>query len=270
MKTSKRVHDCGSVDFPAHQSLRAHLTNTVPTLANFRQLHDTMVTPVVTMRNFDDLPIAQTLAKMSLESSRKETTTSSRDAISAEEKEEDGKEQRKRSRLDVKVGLQIPPAGVPGRSILKPSEPYSSNNTADTSRSGNNEKKREVSFHSIQIRHYQMVLGDNPACSIGAPVQLDWDYDFEEKHDLDIYEVERRPRRRLRHLVLSYYRRKDILLNAGFDENEMRSVERQLAKLKRQRKTTGFFLPIQKMEEVVQSAGRKVRRAAGGKKKEDQ
>jgi hypothetical protein len=151
------------------------------------------------------------------------------------------------------------------RSILKSSQP--SHGTEDTTKSGGTRKTREVSFHSISIRHYPMILGDNPAVSIGSPVQLDWDFQGEERHDLDIYEVERRPRRKLRHLVLSYYRRKDILLQAGYDEDEMRSKERQLEKMKRQRKTTGFFLPVSKLEEVFQSAGRKVKRAKGKEKK---
>ena len=248
-----------------------------------------MVTSVVAMSNFDDLPIAQTLAKMSLQQQQarpppppseqnpenlahqehKEEDEDEDDATTQPEsliQNEQQQQQTQHPATMLKVGVELPPAGVPGRSILKSSEP--SNNTADSTRTGRMSKK-EVSFHSIQIRHYRMILGDNPACSIGAPVQLDWNHESEEKHDLDIYEVERRPRRKLRHLVLSYYRRKDILLQAGFDEGEMRVVEKQIGKLKRQRKTTGFFLPMQKMEEIAQSAGRKVRRVTGGKKKED-
>lgn len=215
-----------------------------------------MVQSTIAMSNFDDLPIAKTLAKMSLNSERDAAEESA-----PEEKEEETPEN---SHVPAKV-LERPQSCVPGRSILKPSEPSSSTAGTSTS-SGQPAKRREVSFHSIEIRHHMMILGDNPACSIGPPVQLGWEHEHEEKHDLDIYEVERRPRRKLRHLVLSYYRRKDILLQSGYNENDMRSVERQLGKLKRQRKATGFFLPIQKMEEAVQSAGRKVRRATVGKK----
>ena len=237
-------------------------------------MKNSMTSSHVVMSSFDDLPIAQTLAKMSLsQQEKRQPAEQNPDNMVDEHKEEDQDEERRTRRggnspshVAVKVGVELPPAGVPGRSILKSCEP--SNNTADSTRTGRTSKK-EVSFDVIQIRHYQMILGDNPACSIGAPVQLDWKHEHEEKHDLDIYEVQRRPRRKLRHLVLSYYRRKDILLQAGYNENEMRLVEKQTAKLKRQRKTTGFFLPMQKMEEVVQSAGRKVRRVAGGKKKEE-
>ena len=225
-----------------------------------------MVTSTVTMSNFDDLPIAKTLAKMSLGPSAAASSSVPNPARSMAQERKESRPEEENARVALKVGVQLPPSGVPGRSILKSAEP--SNDTADSTRTGRTSKK-EVSFDSIQIRYYHMILGDNPACSIGAPVQLDWNFEHEEKHDLDIYEVERRPRRKLRHLILSYYRRKDILLQSGYNESDMRAVEKQIAKLKRQRKTTGFFLPIQKMEEVVQSAGRKVRRVAGGKKKED-
>ena len=160
--------------------------------------------------------------------------------------------------------MKRPHACVGRGSILKPADPSNNkNDTSNTTRSSGTRKRREVSFDAIYIRHHPMILGDNPACSIGPPIELDWGYMHEEKHDLDTYEIGRRSRRRLRHLILSYYRRKDILLQAGYEEDEIRSAERQIGKLKRQRKATGFFLPIQKMEEAVQSAGRKVRRVAG-------
>lgn len=215
-----------------------------------------METHEVVMSTISEMaPPSDSIAKMSL------TTSSGNTESLAEEQEEDVFEAPP-------VNVLSLPRGVPGRSILKKSAP--SNETADSTRSGTSKRSREVSFHSLQIRYYPMILGDNPACSIGAPVQLGWDFVEEEKHDLDVFEVERRPRRKLKHLVLSYYRRKDILLQAGYQEEEMRSLERQLGKLKRQRKTTGFFLPLQKMEEVAQSAGRKVRRVTKTRKKEDQ
>ena len=33
----------------------------------------------------------------------------------------------------------------------------------------------KVSFQNVHLREYGMVLGDNPAVSHGAPVQLDWE-----------------------------------------------------------------------------------------------
>lgn len=224
----------------------------------------------VAMSSFEDLPIAQTLAGMSLDESSSHPVGSNVEFQGEEKKE---KSVQPSPGAQVKAGLQISPtADRKRRSCLKKdtnNPSMTSTSTARTASSATGRKSREVSFQSIEIRHYQMTMGDNPACSIGAPVQLDWQWDDEEMHDVDIYEVERRPRRKLRHLVLSYYRRKDILMSAGFDENQQKVVERQIGKLKRQRKATGFFLPIQKMEEVVQSAGRKVRRGVGTRKKKD-
>ena len=36
---------------------------------------------------------------------------------------------------------------------------------------------KEVSFASVQVREYPMILGDNPSCTSGPPVTLDWTYD---------------------------------------------------------------------------------------------
>jgi hypothetical protein len=125
---------------------------------------------------------------------------------------------------------------------------------------------REVSFGTIRIRRYSMAIGDNPACGIGVPVQLSWDYVEDQlgEQDIDRYDGERRPRRRkLQHLGLSYYKRQDILRKAGYSEAELYQAEREVAKTRRQRKSTLMFLPVSRLEEVVESAGRKVKRAIG-------
>jgi hypothetical protein len=77
-------------------------------------------------------------------------------------------------------------------------------------------RKREVSFHTVVIREYGMTLGDNPSCSYGPPVCLDWDYEETKKVKLDEYEQTRSKRRTMRQMVLSYYKRFEILQNAGY------------------------------------------------------
>lgn len=86
--------------------------------------------------------------------------------------------------------------------------------------------------------------------------------------NLEEYESGRGKRRSLRQMLLSYYRRVEILEGAGHSKNEMQSVTRQVNKMKRQRETTKFFAPVMGVEMVVRSAGRKAKRAFDGPKKE--
>merc|ERR1712224_928579 len=42
--------------------------------------------------------------------------------------------------------------------------------------------RRSVSFSSVQVREYDLCLGDNPSVGTGAPVSLDWSYHNEESY----------------------------------------------------------------------------------------
>lgn len=106
---------------------------------------------------------------------------------------------------NVDMLLNIP--NIPRRSSLR---------TSTTSNESDSFKPREVSFDSISIRNYGMELGNHPNCQVGAPVTLSWDYEEQDTQDIDIYEFERKPRRRRNHLILNYYRRNDILKLAGY------------------------------------------------------
>lgn len=148
----------------------------------------------------------------------------------------------------------------PSQVMIDKSVPCTGEET-DTSES--TKPAREVRFDTIKIRHYYMELGDNPACSIGPPVTLSWEYEEKEAEDLDIYEMSKRPRR-IRDLILNYYRRRDILMNAGYTERDLKHAERILAKSQRRREATKFFLPVARVEEAVRGAGRKARNAVKG------
>merc|ERR1711907_916656 len=50
--------------------------------------------------------------------------------------------------------------------------------------------RRSVSFSNVQVREYDLCLGDNPSVTQGAPVSLDWSYKHEESYALDEYEFE--------------------------------------------------------------------------------
>ncbi|CAB9501195.1 expressed unknown protein [Seminavis robusta] len=49
--------------------------------------------------------------------------------------------------------------------------------------------KKQVSFDGIQVRTYEVILGDNPDCSY--PLSLGWRYNLSDTMDLDTYEGQR-------------------------------------------------------------------------------
>jgi hypothetical protein len=112
-----------------------------------------------------------------------------------------------------------------------------------------------------------MILGDNPACSFGTPVTLDWVYEGEEEvYDIDVCECQRRPRlqshqAKLRLLLLSYYRRRDILRQAGYTDAEIKSAAQQVDKIRRQRNATIIFMPLGRVQEAMASAGSKIKKS---------
>jgi hypothetical protein len=147
--------------------------------------------------------------------------------------------------------------------LLRNIQRRSSLRTSDTSTTSSESgsfKPREVSFDSISIRNYSMELGNHPNCQVGAPVTLSWNYEEEDTQDIDVYEFERKPRRTTRHLILNYYRRKDILRLAGYSDKELKAAEKAVAQVQRQRQATVTFSPVRKLGELVGSAARKVTR----------
>jgi hypothetical protein len=156
------------------------------------------------------------------------------------------------------------------RSALKKDPPATGATTASQSNGNSKErgnansrsKKAGVRFHEVIIREYEMILGDHPNCSYGPPVMIDWVYDEYEGIDLDEYEMNRDPRRSLRQMMMNYYHRRNLLMHCnGYTKEQLKHASNEVERIKRHRKVTEYFLPVRKLEEVVQSAGRKVRRA---------
>jgi len=104
--------------------------------------------------------------------------------------------------------------------------------------------KPHVMFSDIQIRMYSMTLGDNPSCSIGPPVQLDWNYEEYLPMDLQAYENARyyHDARYQEQLLLSADRRIKILQRAGFSYQQLRRAERAVLRVRRERMLTHLDL----------------------------
>ena len=129
-------------------------------------------------------------------------------------------------------------------------------------------RRSSVSFHEINLRYYDQTIGDHPSTSYGPPIALDWHYEEAEPIHIDEYEEHRGSRRTLRQLMINCYTRKNLLRwTYGHTEEELEKATKASNKASFQRGVTKYFLPIMKVEEVVQSAARKTRRAVVFNKK---
>ena len=123
-------------------------------------------------------------------------------------------------------------------------------------------KPLHVKFNSIQIRNYDITLGDNPSCNYGPPVTLDWNYDEMEPISVDAYEEGRgRPPRKMHQLhMLSRQRANLLKITAGVTDDELASVMDELRKIQKQRNMTRMTLPLMKLQDAAESASRKWQR----------
>ena len=72
---------------------------------------------------------------------------------------------------------------------------------------------KTVSFTSVHIREYFVVLGDHPCCSHGPSLSLGWDHTATAIMDLNSFELTHSPRRTRRQLRLEGHVREKMLLD---------------------------------------------------------
>ena len=131
------------------------------------------------------------------------------------------------------------------------------------------ESRRHISFGSVTVREYAMVLGDHPDCSYGPPVTLGWDYLEFKPLPVDEYEIHHALRRPLIQLCLNYYMRMKFLL-LDYSEQEIKEATRKKSFTKFKRNITRQFLPYWKVEDGVTSAGRKLKRLVVKEKSDEE
>ena len=124
-------------------------------------------------------------------------------------------------------------------------------------------QNRNVSFSSLEIKEFNMTLGNHPSATSGPPVMLDWDSELNKRVvNLDEYEQMRSPRRQRRQLKLSYRDRKGILEEQrGFSTEEVNEAWAEALKIRQQRhETLRRGMVLMTLDDVVESAQRKYRR----------
>ena len=136
------------------------------------------------------------------------------------------------------------------------------------------EENRQVSFHEVTVREYEMILGDNPCPSFGPPVSLGWNYQEYQPLDVNRYEYHHSKRRTLQQLGLNHARRKEILFKNGYNISQINAATKEKNRIRSQRKRSAQSvnrpLVIFKIEEAYNCARRKLMKRIVRRKGDDQ
>jgi hypothetical protein len=88
---------------------------------------------------------------------------------------------------------------------------------------------KTVKFAHLEIREYNVIIGDHPCCTMGCPLSLGWEFRDVPMIAVDRYEATRSPRRNREELKTSREERRSRMLQEGqVSDLEMRRVERRL------------------------------------------
>ena len=151
------------------------------------------------------------------------------------------------------------------QSILKMSSSFSSSSDERTESAipneivvRNNPNKNSnniVSFAKVHIREYDLIPGDNPACSSGVPLSLGWKFDplYDDEYPIDVFENHRYGQRvdKIEELKLCKQERYMILnLDWNFSNSAITKAERECRIVQHGRKRTRAILIQNEGEDV--------------------
>lgn len=126
--------------------------------------------------------------------------------------------------------------------------------------------RKKVTFGNLTIQEYPIQLGDNPACSAGAPIEIGWVPFSRSTRNLDLYEYMMqgsRSRRARKDLVIPVHKRCGILLRAGYALEDIVGATLDVARAKKQRveSTAGCLNKAKSLPRgIVEATGRTLRR----------
>lgn len=112
-------------------------------------------------------------------------------------------------------------------------------------------KKRGVQFKSVCIREYAITIGQNPYCSFGVPLTLDWNHGEEDVIPIDFYEASHKRKRTARHMLLNSFQRRDMLWRSGYPLQDIEKAIKENDREKFRRSMTLYFLPLLHIQEMI-------------------
>ena len=113
-------------------------------------------------------------------------------------------------------------------------------NDVITEEIGDSLKRSGVSFGTVRILEFPLVMGDHPEVSSGVPTTLDWNVQDTEEMDVRTYEEVVRSicPRRGRELAITDSQRTNLLLRAGHSLEDLAEAAMEARRMKLQRAET--------------------------------
>lgn len=128
------------------------------------------------------------------------------------------------------------------RSVETSSSGDSSCSTASTAMS-----RSSVQFETVEVREYNIVLGDNPICT-GPPLSLGWSHNGVTEFPFDSFEHQREKHRRSRiEMKVPADVRRNLLRGWDVSSRSMLAVQLESASIRKQRLQT--MIQVQRKEE---------------------
>jgi hypothetical protein len=129
------------------------------------------------------------------------------------------------------------------------------------------QRQRSVTFDTVQVREFSLILGDNPAVASGAPVTLDWTPKTETTLNIDLYERFSKLQQGRRaslgsrsDLTLPVQQRARILMRAGYSIHEIVNAAVEANRIKKERAETLERRGWERLDLFRESASRALRR----------
>ena len=119
----------------------------------------------------------------------------------------------------------------PKKSILKSTSSLSSDGGAHSYFSpSTHSKESKLSFSSISVRVYPVLIGDNPSVTQGVPLTIGWKPHKEENFDLEDYESSHRaePVSSLQEMKFTVEQRAQIAKNLGYSDSKISKIAHQV------------------------------------------
>ena len=156
-------------------------------------------------------------------------------------------------------------AAQPQVQVQQSSErPRSCCRRSSTSSTSTSSTSSTVSFDTVEIRGYYITLGDNPSCSRGPPISLDWKYEQELVMKVEEYEQHHQQQQTGRRskeqmIVPAVVREEMIRTNTDYTRSEIQDTVQEIQKIQKSRqKNATHSVRRQRNEELLESITKRI------------